>query len=85
MITKEEFLEGIKDMVDDYADPSGHINEIIEELRTMTVDVKPYDAKLSSMFTDLADRFEDMGRYVRNRLEADTGRSDGSKGEEQGT
>jgi hypothetical protein len=66
-MTKEEFLEGIKDMVADFDNPNGEIHGIKAEFEELAVEVGEHDPLLVGKFRAVVTAIEDIGSYVKSR------------------
>lgn len=50
MITKEDFLAGIKDIAADIADPDSDWNDATVDIREIATVIRPFDPELASKF-----------------------------------
>ncbi len=68
-MTKDEFLEGIGDMVQDMADPRGDWQAIVTEGSEISAELKRFDPVLAQKFDAIVASISDFGAYVKDKAE----------------
>lgn len=67
MLTKEEFQQGIKAMIDDIKDPNGEFADIRKDFDDLYQDLSPHDAELATHMAEIMHAMDRMIVYVQNR------------------
>lgn len=68
-MTKEEFLEGIRDAVQDMADPQGDYQLMAREFAEVEHEVRRFDPVMAQKLTAIVASIQDFGAYVQSRAE----------------
>lgn len=68
-ITKQEFMDGIKEMILDIDDPHGEFSVLAKEFADIESDIMEHDPVLASKFGNVVAAVQEMGRYVKSRAE----------------
>jgi hypothetical protein len=66
-ITREQFQEGIREMLDDIANPNGEFADIRNEFKTLYNDVHEHDAELATHLSEIMHAMDRMMEYVETR------------------
>lgn len=69
MISREDFKRGIKDAVEDFADPGSEYAKFVKDVREVAVDLAEHDPMLSALFHRLVDTGEEIAAHIRQRGE----------------
>jgi len=68
-MTKEDFLAGLKDAIEDMNDPYGEFNTFVSEGRELAAEFASHDPVLSDKVSAVLRSIEDIGTYIRSRVE----------------
>ncbi len=68
-ISKEEFVEGIKEAVDEVGDPNSLYNLAIHDFVVLERELTPHDAVLGLKLHAIVVAMQDFGTYVKSRAE----------------
>ena len=69
MITREEFREGLEELVEDFNDPDGSLPRAIADGKVAAEEVMPYDPILAAKITTIVSSIEDFISYAKTRAE----------------
>ena len=76
-MTKEEFLDGIREAAADMADPSGEFNSMIEDFRSGAEEIRRHDPVMADKLVGIVTAFENFGAYIKERSELLTAPTEG--------
>ena len=82
-MTKEEFLEGIRDGAQDIADPNGEFSQMVGEFQEGADQVRQFDGVMADKMLAIVTAFRDLGAYISERAELMTAPA-ANEDEEQG-
>ena len=68
-ISKEEFVAGIKDAVQEVDDPNGMYNLALGDFIVLENELTPHDAVLGAKVHAIVTAMQDFGTYVKSRAE----------------
>lgn len=68
-MTKVEFRDGIKEMLEDMADPDGDFADMTNNFKQLSTELSEHDPVLADKFMDVSRSINDLGDYVRARAE----------------
>ena len=70
-MTKEEFVEGFRDLADDFTNPNSELSSILEELEGEDFRaIRTFDPELSRLFDRFGDAIRDLRTYVLAKTES---------------
>jgi hypothetical protein len=68
-MTKEEFLDGIRDAVQDMADPGGCYQLMAREFTEVEHEVRRFDPVMATKLRAVVTSINDFGDYIKARAE----------------
>jgi len=77
-LTKEDFLESLRDAAQDLADPEGEFNTMVSDFKDGADDVRPFDPVMAQKLMTIVEAFEGLRAHVVQRTELMTAPTDRS-------
>jgi hypothetical protein len=68
-MTKEQFLDGIREMVQDMADPDGDWQQLTVEGEEISAGIRQFDPALATKFDAILVSLRDFGHHVAAKAE----------------
>jgi hypothetical protein len=68
-MTKEEFLAGVQDLVQDMADPNGEYAVMASEGEEISNEIRQFDPVMADKLLAITTSIRDFGQYVQSRAE----------------
>jgi hypothetical protein len=68
-MTKEEFLDGVREMVQDMADPHGEYAAMATEGEEIAGEIRQFDPVMADKLLAIGTSIRDFGAYVQSRAE----------------